>query len=83
MSVLCTTHPQPEGARNALTFKLLGNLDDLGVWGHEYLRHLAGEIGEEYGVRVAAEKPVEVGGEEGRGKEGREGGWGGERGGRR
>jgi 26S proteasome regulatory subunit N1 len=26
--------------------------DNLGVWGHEFVRSLAGEIGEEYGARV-------------------------------
>lgn len=32
--------------RDALKYKLQGNSMELGVWGHEYIRHLAGEISE-------------------------------------
>lgn len=53
--------------RESLTFKLNGmkdyevlktkgkseeNEDNLGCWGHEYVRSLAGEIGQEYNARV-------------------------------
>lgn len=29
---------------------LTGSQDKIGEWGHEYLRHLAGEISEEFSV---------------------------------
>ena len=32
----------------------LSNEDNLGTWGHEYARSLAGEIGQEYNARVIA-----------------------------
>ena len=31
----------------------------MGSWGHEYVRGLSGEIGEEYHTRTAAEEPVD------------------------
>lgn len=51
ISVLATSTAPKEGERIALKFKLLGNTDDLGAWGHEYLRHLAGEVTEEFKAR--------------------------------
>lgn len=39
------------GSRLSLKFKLEGTKGDLGRWGHEYLRSLAGEIGQEYSAR--------------------------------
>ena len=39
------------GSRMSLKFKLEGTKGDLGRWGHEYLRSLAGEIGQEYSAR--------------------------------
>eukprot|EP00955_Chlamydomonas_euryale_P023800 250757-Chlamydomonas_euryale.AAC.10 len=50
VSVLATTVAPKEGERTALKFRLLGQTDDIGVWGHEYLRHLAGEISAEFNV---------------------------------
>lgn len=58
LSVLAMTMAK-ENTRESLTYKLLGNRRDLGDWGHEYVRHLAGEIGEEYNDRVEKEKPYE------------------------
>jgi 26S proteasome regulatory subunit N1 len=52
LSLLCSTVAGKEGARQGLAFKLQGHTDDLEAWGHEYMRHLAGEISEEYKVRV-------------------------------
>jgi len=40
-----------QGERESLKFKLSGNRKDLGAWGHEFLRSLAGEIGQEYSQR--------------------------------
>ncbi|KAF0740334.1 hypothetical protein AaE_008754, partial [Aphanomyces astaci] len=42
----------PEGSRESLHFKLKGNSTELGLWGHEFVRSLAGEVGEEYTARV-------------------------------
>jgi len=51
LSLLCSTVAGKEGERQGLQFKLQGHTDDLETWGHEYMRHLAGEIQEEYKVR--------------------------------
>jgi len=59
VSVLCSTVAGKEGEREGLKYKLQGHTDDLGTWGHEYMRHLAGEISEEYRVRHEAEQPVD------------------------
>ena len=32
----------PEGSRETLKYRLLGSKEDVGAWGHEYIRHLAG-----------------------------------------
>jgi RPN1 N-terminal domain len=37
---------------HSLEYKLAGNVTELGQWGHEYLRSLAGQIGQEYTARV-------------------------------
>ena len=38
--------------RETLRYKLIGDKTaEVGVWGHEYVRHLAGEIGKEYSAR--------------------------------
>ena len=50
VSVLATTVAPKEGVRTALKYRLLGSGEQIGVWGHEYLRHLAGEISEEFSV---------------------------------
>ncbi|CAN0496974.1 unnamed protein product [Ectocarpus sp. 12 AP-2014] len=39
------------GSRVSLKYKLEGTKGDLGRWGHEFLRSLAGEIGQEYSAR--------------------------------
>lgn len=59
ISVLATTITGKEGERSALKFKLLGTVTDLGSWGHEYLRHIAGEIAEEYKQRQDEEKETD------------------------
>lgn len=47
-----------EDRQDTLKYRLLSPTQDIGSWGHEYTRHLALEIGEVYGKRVAAEEPV-------------------------
>lgn len=34
--------------RECLKYRLLGSREEIGSWGHEYVRHLAGEIGQEW-----------------------------------
>jgi len=34
--------------RDCLKYRLLGSKDDIGSWGHEYVRHIAGEIATEW-----------------------------------
>lgn len=34
--------------RECLKFRLLGSQDDIGSWGHEYVRHISGEIASEW-----------------------------------
>lgn len=54
LSVLAMTSGKP-GARESLAYKLAGAGLDVGSWGHEYVRSLAGDIGQEYAERHAAE----------------------------
>ncbi|KAL1924325.1 uncharacterized protein VTP21DRAFT_7360 [Calcarisporiella thermophila] len=58
LSVLAMTYSE-EGKRDSLKFRLIGSSGDPGLWGHEYVRHLAGEIGSEYNQRVYDEQPVD------------------------
>ncbi len=45
-----------EGTFESLKYKLVGSKekDALGVWGHEYVRNLAGEVGSSWSKRVEA-----------------------------
>jgi len=52
LSVLASTVAGKEGERLGLRYKLAGSKDNLGQWGHEYLRHISGEISEEFKVRA-------------------------------
>jgi 26S proteasome regulatory subunit N1 len=42
-----------QGFRDCLRYKLQGDLDQLGLWGHEYVRYLGGEIGQEFQKRLS------------------------------
>lgn len=42
---------EEEGARVVLSYRLKGNTDTIGDWGHEYLRFLAGEVAKEWNYR--------------------------------
>lgn len=57
ISVLAMTMAEP-GTRECLRFKLVGTQVNVSSWGHEYVRSLAGEISEEYNVRLA-ETPLD------------------------
>ncbi|KAL8283569.1 hypothetical protein RQP46_005672 [Phenoliferia psychrophenolica] len=55
LSVLAMTYSD-SGKRETLSYRLTGGSDeDPGLWGHEYVRHLAAELGEEYLVRSLAQ----------------------------
>jgi len=54
LSVLAMTYAEDDGARESLRYKLIGAGGKVGAWGHEYVRHLAAEVGEEYNARLAA-----------------------------
>ncbi|KAL6570700.1 26S proteasome non-ATPase regulatory subunit 2 A [Orobanche gracilis] len=54
LSVLALTM-SPEGERESLKYRLLGSEGDIGSWGHEYVRNLAGEIAQEYAKRQSEE----------------------------
>ncbi|KAK9474588.1 armadillo-type protein [Dipodascopsis tothii] len=58
LSVLGMTYADTE-KRESLHYRLLAVSDEIGNWGHEYVRHLALEIGEEYQVRAPKEESTE------------------------
>ncbi|GFP86441.1 26S proteasome non-ATPase regulatory subunit 2 homolog a [Phtheirospermum japonicum] len=58
LSVLALTM-SPEGERESLKYRLLGSEGDIGSWGHEYVRNLAGEISQEYSKRQNEEGPID------------------------
>lgn len=71
VSVLCSTgapRNAPGGParharlRECLRFRVAGTRDDVGAWGHEYLRHLAGEIAAEFCALREREEEAEAGG---------------------
>ena len=49
------------GKREMLKFKMQGTRTELSEWGHEYVRSLAGEIGQEYHDRQVADPPKDCG----------------------
>ena len=54
LSVLAMTMAEP-GKRESLRYKLEGTRSELGDWGHEFVRNLAGEIGQEFQARIEKE----------------------------
>ncbi len=58
LSVLGMTYGDEEKLET-LKYRLLSKSDDLGSWGHEYIRHLALELGQEYQNRLTEEKEVQ------------------------
>ena len=48
-----------EGNRDTLKFRLLGTSESAGFWGHEFVRYLAAEIGEEYAYRQSIDKSTD------------------------
>ena len=47
-----------EDRQDTLKYRLLAPSSDISSWGHEYVRHLALEIGEVYGKRIAEDSPT-------------------------
>jgi 26S proteasome regulatory subunit N1 len=58
LSVLGMTYGDEEKLET-LKYRLLSRSDDLGSWGHEYIRHLALELGQEYQNRLTDEREVQ------------------------
>ncbi|KAL4872664.1 hypothetical protein BDV12DRAFT_182999 [Aspergillus spectabilis] len=58
LSVLGMTYGDEEKLET-LKYRLLTKSEDLGSWGHEYVRHLALEIGQEYQNRLNSDKDVQ------------------------
>ncbi|KAL5573576.1 hypothetical protein UlMin_023173 [Ulmus minor] len=58
LSVLALTM-SAEGERESLKYRLLGSEGDIGSWGHEYVRNLAGEIAQEYAKRQSEEVSID------------------------
>jgi len=48
-----------EGEGETLKYKLQGSLEDIGSWGHEFIRHLSGEISTEWDKRTEANANVD------------------------
>ena len=42
--------------QESLGYRLTGSGGDIGSWGHEYVRNLAGEIAEEYTMRQVSKQ---------------------------
>jgi len=59
LSVLALTM-SVEGERESLKYRLLGSEGDIGSWGHEYVRNLAGEIAQEFQKRQDDDLPIDV-----------------------
>ncbi|KAH8735984.1 26S proteasome regulatory subunit rpn1 [Ilyonectria robusta] len=47
-----------EDRQDTLKYRLLAPTSDISSWGHEYVRHLALEIGEVYGKRITTDEPT-------------------------
>ena len=58
LSVLGMTYGDEEKLET-LKYRLLSKSSDLGSWGHEYIRHLALELGQEYQNRLTDEREVQ------------------------
>ena len=52
LSVLGMTYSDDEDRRDTLKYRLLAPSTDIGSWGHEYMRHLALELGQEHEKRL-------------------------------
>ncbi|KAL5224121.1 hypothetical protein ABZP36_010760 [Zizania latifolia] len=58
LSVLALTM-SAEGERESLKYRMIGSEGDIGSWGHEYVRNLAGEIAQEFQKRQYDDMPID------------------------
>eukprot|EP00041_Stephanoeca_diplocostata_P037281 m.1401556 g.1401556 ORF g.1401556 m.1401556 type:complete len:909 (+) comp25008_c0_seq5:69-2795(+) len=58
VSLLAMT--QEDESRDCLHFRLTGSDKAIDTWGHEYVRHLSGEIAIEFNERITANPPVKT-----------------------
>ncbi|KAI8377981.1 armadillo-type protein [Radiomyces spectabilis] len=59
LSVLSMTYAE-EGQRECLRYRFIGSTEeDIGSWGHEYVRHLSGEIMQEYEARTEKDETTD------------------------
>ncbi|KAA8636685.1 hypothetical protein SMACR_04798 [Sordaria macrospora] len=58
LSVIGMTYSD-EDRQDTLKYRLLSPTQDIGSWGHEYVRHLALEIGEVYAKRIANDEATQ------------------------
>ncbi|KAG1614959.1 hypothetical protein G6F46_006561 [Rhizopus delemar] len=59
LSVLAMSNGQ-EGERETLKYRFVGSVnEDIGSWGHEYVRHVSSEIMQEYQARLENEQATE------------------------
>ncbi|KAI8369001.1 armadillo-type protein [Blakeslea trispora] len=59
LSVLSMSYAE-EGQRETLRYRFIGSTEeDIGSWGHEYVRHLSGEIMQEYQARLENDQSTE------------------------
>ncbi|KAI8101751.1 hypothetical protein M9434_006817 [Picochlorum sp. BPE23] len=59
LSVLAMTSAE-SGSMETLRFKLQSGVKEVSCWGHEYSRHLAGEIGDEYATRMEKDSKADM-----------------------
>jgi 26S proteasome regulatory subunit N1 len=59
LAVLAMTMSKPS-SRELLLFKIQGSTHDLGSWGHEFVRALAGEVGAEYSAQQLSERQGKI-----------------------
>ena len=59
LSVLGMTESDEEDRRDTLKYRLLAPTTEAGSWGHEYMRHLALEIGQEHQKRLDEDKETD------------------------
>ncbi|EAZ63122.2 predicted protein [Scheffersomyces stipitis CBS 6054] len=58
LSVLAMTYSD-DGKRDSLKYRLLSSDTTIADWGHEYMRHLALEIGESYQEELGSDESIE------------------------
>lgn len=68
LSILAMTYSE-DGKDDSLRYRLLSNVSDFESWGHEYIRHLALEIGEVYNDQVEKDAEDETSSEESKSEE--------------